>query len=101
MAMLTREQVMEALKGVNDPEIHRSLVELDMIKDVQVDGKNVTVEVLLTVKGCPLKDKITRDVIDAVKAIGADDVRVIMGHMNDEQRAALTAKLRGGRQRLS
>lgn len=99
--MLTRGQVLEALKGVNDPEIHKSLIELDMIKDVQVDGKNVTVEVLLTIKGCPLKDTITRDITDAVKAIGAEDVKVIMGAMTDEQRAALTQKLRGGRQRLS
>ena len=59
----TAEQVTAALAGVNDPEIHRPITELGMVKSVDVgpDGK-VRVEVYLTVAGCPLRDTITKDV---------------------------------------
>ena len=57
------EQVTRALDGVQDPEIHRPITELGMVKNVEVgaDG-TVLVEVYLTVAGCPLRDTITRDV---------------------------------------
>ena len=57
----TVEQVTQALASVNDPEIHRPITELGMVKDVQVaaDG-TVRVGIWLTVAGCPLRDTITR-----------------------------------------
>src|SRR5690348_18351382 len=60
------EQVTQALDGVQDPEIHRPITELGMVKNVSVgaDGA-VLVEVYLTVAGCPLRDTITRDVTTA------------------------------------
>jgi len=63
----TIDQVTEALAGVSDPEIHRPITELGMVKhvDVAADG-TVRVDVWLTVAGCPLRDKITRDVTAAV-----------------------------------
>ena len=64
----TVEAVTRALAQVNDPEIHRPLTELGMIKEVVVgsDGA-VRVAVWLTVTGCPLKDTITTDVTKAVQ----------------------------------
>jgi ATP-binding protein involved in chromosome partitioning len=94
--MLTREQVLEALRDVKDPEINRSLVELNMIRNIQIDGDQVSLTVVLTISGCPLKAKIEDDVIHAVKALGAKEVRVQFGAMTDEERAALSAQLRGG-----
>lgn len=94
--MITKEQVLEALRGVQDPEINRSLVELNMIRNVQIDGDRISLEVVLTITGCPLKAKIEQDVIDALKAIGASDVDLRFGSMTDEERAALSAQLRGG-----
>lgn len=94
--MITKEQVLEALRGVHDPEINRSLVELNMIRNVQIDGSHVSLEVVLTITGCPLKAKIEQDVIDALKAIGASEVNLRFGSMTDEERAALSAQLRGG-----
>ncbi|MGC5327752.1 Mrp/NBP35 family ATP-binding protein [Brevibacillus sp. SYSU BS000544] len=94
--MITKEQVLEALRGVHDPEINRSLVELNMIRNVQIDGNRVSLEVVLTITGCPLKAKIEQDVIDALKAIGASEVNLRFGSMTDEERAALSAQLRGG-----
>ena len=70
--------VTQALDGVQDPEIHRPITELGMVKNVSVgaDG-TVLVEVYLTVAGCPLRDTITRDVTAAVgKLPGVSSVRV-------------------------
>jgi ATP-binding protein involved in chromosome partitioning len=87
---------MAALAKVNDPEIHKPITELDMVKGVTIDGRNVVVEILLTVAGCPLKDKITRDVTEALQATGeVDRVEVHMGVMTEEQRRAMVERLRG------
>src|SRR5438445_4877191 len=66
-AVLTEEQVLEALSKVTDPEIGRPITELDMVKKVTIDGGNVIAEIYLTIAGCPLKDRITRDVTLALK----------------------------------
>jgi ATP-binding protein involved in chromosome partitioning len=96
--MPTVEQVTAALATVQDPEIHRPITELNMVDSVDVSPAGVvTVRVLLTVSGCPLRDKITRDVTDAVSALdGVTNVVVDLGVMDDEQRAALQTQLRGG-----
>lgn len=93
--MLTQEQILEALRDVKDPELNRSLVELNMIRNIQIDGNEVELEVVLTISGCPLKAKIEEDVIQAIKKLGAQNVRLHFGEMTDEERAALSAKLRG------
>src|SRR5690349_6177709 len=93
------EQVTKALDGVQDPEIHRPITELGMVKNVDVaaDGA-VLVEVYLTVAACPLRDTIVRDVTAAVgKLPGVRSVRVELDVMSEEQRKALQTSLRGGR----
>jgi ATP-binding protein involved in chromosome partitioning len=94
----TVEQVTQALAGVNDPEIHRPITELGMVKNVQVAGDgNVRVDVWLTVSGCPLRDTITREVQGAVgKVPGVRQVQVELDVMSEEQRRELQGKLRGG-----
>src|SRR5580658_5224514 len=93
------EQVTQALDGVQDPEIHRPITELGMVKNVDIAADGVVlVEVWLTVAGCPLRDKITRDVTEAVgKVPGVASVRVELDVMSDEQRQGLQTQLRGGR----
>jgi len=93
----TVEQVTQALAGVNDPEIHRPITELGMVKDVQVaaDG-TVRVDVWLTVSGCPLRDTITREVTGAVSQLpGVRRVQVELDVMSEEQRRELQGRLRG------
>jgi ATP-binding protein involved in chromosome partitioning len=89
--------VRAALTSVHDPEIRKPITELGMVKDVSVTSSgDVTVAVWLTVAGCPLRDKITRDVTAAVAAVaGVRDVRVELDVMSDEQRTALRRSLRG------
>jgi ATP-binding protein involved in chromosome partitioning len=93
----TVEQVTQALAGVNDPEIHRPITELGMVKDVQVgaDGA-VRVGVYLTVAGCPMRDTINREVTAAVGRLGGvSRVQVELDVMSEEQRRELQGKLRG------
>ena len=92
------EQVAQALATVNDPEIHRPITELGMVKSIEVTpGGVVLVGVWLTVSGCPLRDTITRDVTAAVgKVSGVTAVRVELDVMSEEQRRELQTKLRGG-----
>jgi ATP-binding protein involved in chromosome partitioning len=93
------EAVTAALATVKDPEIHRPITDLGMVDDVAValDG-TVAVNVLLTTAGCPLRDRITNDVTEAVSAVpGVTSVRVSLDVMSDEQKQALRSKLQGGR----
>jgi ATP-binding protein involved in chromosome partitioning len=95
----TPEQVATALSAVNDPEIHRPITELGMVKSIEVTpGGVVEVGVYLTVSGCPLRDTITRDVTAAVgKLPGVTAVRVDLDVMSEDQRRELQNTLRGGK----
>jgi ATP-binding protein involved in chromosome partitioning len=92
------EQVQAALATVNDPEIKRPITDLGMVDSVEIDdtGK-VSLKVLLTVAGCPLKDTINRDVTAAVSGVaGVTGVDLELGVMTTEQRAGLHEVLTGG-----
>jgi ATP-binding protein involved in chromosome partitioning len=82
---------------VLDPDIHRPITELGMVESIAIgEAGQVRVGVLLTIPGCPLKDRITKDVTDAVlKVPGAASVEVALGYMSEEQRAKLKEQLRG------
>lgn len=93
----TVAHVTAALATVSDPEIHRPITELDMVKSVEIapDG-TVDIVVYLTVAGCPMRDRITADVTRAVGAVpGVRDVRLQLDVMSDEQRRGLQQRLRG------
>jgi ATP-binding protein involved in chromosome partitioning len=97
VAAPTLEQVQAALATVLDPEIRKPITELGMVAHVDVSGGDVTVHVLLTTQGCPLRERITTDVTAAVRRVpGVTGVRVGLGVMSDEQREALRSSLRGG-----
>lgn len=97
---VSHEAVMEALATVDDPEIRRPITDLGMVDDVHIDGDHVTVQILLTTAGCPLRDTITGDVEKAVHGVdGVESVEVSMGVMNDEQKSALREKLTGHAER--
>ena len=66
MSTVTKEQVIDRLRTVNDPELHQDLVKLKMIKEVSIEAQTVTVHVELTTPACPLKDQIKREVASAV-----------------------------------
>jgi ATP-binding protein involved in chromosome partitioning len=78
MASLDREQVIAALRTVQDPELFKDIVTLNMVKDVKVEGSAVEVTVELTTPACPLKEVIERDVTAALRKAGATDVKLNM-----------------------
>jgi len=93
---LMPEQVIDALRPVQDPELHRSIVDLNMVRDVRVDDGVVSLTVVLTIAGCPLRNEIQQRVNSAVRPLaGVRDVRLDFGEMTDQERAALREKLHG------
>ena len=95
---LTSQNVLDALSAVIDPEIRRPITDLNMVDSINIDGSTVSVTILLTTAGCPLRTTISDDVNKTLSALdGVTDVKVTMDVMNDEQKKALREKLNGGR----
>src|ERR687888_809032 len=93
----TEDQVRQALRQVLDPEINKPIEDLGMLKGIDVDGGTVRVHVLLTIAGCPLRERIDHDVRAAVEPIeGVTNIEVILGEMTSDQRQNLVTGLRGG-----
>jgi ATP-binding protein involved in chromosome partitioning len=94
---VTEAQVIDALRPVQDPELHRSIVDLDMVRGVDLSHlPRVEIDVALTVAGCPLRAEIDRRVSEAVTALdGVSEAVVRFGVMTDEERAALRQRLHG------
>lgn len=94
--MPTVEQVREVLAGINDPEIHRSIVELGMVRGIRIEGSAVAVDLALTIPGCPLKS-FFEDVLPARirdRFPDVTDVRVNLGAMTEEERHKLVGGLK-------
>jgi len=94
---LTPERIIEALRPVEDPELHRSIVDLGMVRDVSVaaDG-SVSLTVVLTVQGCPLRNEIQSRVNGAIRPLpGVSDVALSFGVMTDAERAKVRELLHG------
>ena len=88
--MTTESDVLAALSAVKDPEIGQPITDLGMVKSVVVEGAHVTVTILLTISGCPMRNEITTRVEGAVRPLaGVSDVTVVLDVMNDEQRTTM------------
>jgi ATP-binding protein involved in chromosome partitioning len=94
---VTNDQIVEALRPVEDPELHRSIVDLGMLRNVDVrDDGSVGILVALTIAGCPLRSEITNRVTGAVEPLeGVARVDLEFTVMTDEERAALRERLHG------
>ena len=94
--MPTNDQIIEALRPVEDPELHRSIVDLGMLRNVEVraDG-SVAVLIALTVAGCPLRNEIQNRVKGALTPLGVTDVALDFTVMTDQEREDLRIKLHG------
>ena len=94
---VSRDAVLTALERVIDPELGRPVTELDMVRDVEIDGGAVSVTIALTIAGCPLRSSFSDQVAEHVGAVpGVEATRVGFDVMTPDERAALTTKLRGG-----
>ena len=99
MSMPTREQITEALKSVIDPELRRSIVELDMVRSIAVHDATgvVDITVSLTTPGCPIRGHFQTAVAQSVGALeGVSGVNVDFDVLSDQQKGALQQKLGRG-----
>jgi ATP-binding protein involved in chromosome partitioning len=95
--MVSEAAIREALAGVIDPELRRSVVELDMVRAVDVRAAHVDVTIALTVAGCPMKADLESQVRGRVGAVeGVESVGVSFDVMTPEQRTALRQRLHPG-----
>ncbi|WP_189328352.1 Mrp/NBP35 family ATP-binding protein [Actinoplanes ianthinogenes] len=96
-ASTLEDAIQAALATVDDPEIRRPITDLGMVQGFTVSDGLVKVDLLLTVAGCPLRDKLNADITAAVTKIpGITGAEINFGVMNEEQRKALQTTLRGG-----
>jgi ATP-binding protein involved in chromosome partitioning len=93
---LTETAVRETLRGVRDPELHASIVDLGMVRDVRIDADGrVTVKVALTTAGCPLRGQIRDDVESKVRGLpGVAAVSVEYGEMTPDEKSAVMQRAR-------
>ena len=95
--MELKDQVLHALSKVNDPELHRSLTDLQMVRDVNVNNGSVEVTIALTIPDCPMKDEIEADVYSAIIALPeVEEVAVHMTTMTDQERKAILGEPQEG-----
>lgn len=89
--MTTKEEILEALKKVMDPELGRSIVELNMVRDIEItEACEVSFTLALTIPGCPLKKQMENDARTTLMALpGVKDVKVTFGTMTDEEKKAI------------
>ena len=93
-----RDAVLKALEHVIAPELRKPVTELDMVRDVELDGSRVAVTIALTVAGCPLRSSFQDQVSEHVGSLpGVERVELRFDVMSADEKAALTTKLRGGR----
>jgi ATP-binding protein involved in chromosome partitioning len=93
--MPDRDQVMEALRAVIDPELRRDIVELEMVRSIDLrDDGLVAVTVSLTTPGCPIRNHFETAVVDAVQKLdGVQRVEVAFDVLNDDEKGRLQRKL--------
>ena len=93
----SRDEIWSALEQVIDPELRRPVTDLDMVREIGIDGGSVTVTIALTVAGCPLRASFEDQIAQHVGGVPAvERTAVSFDVMSAEEKAALTTKLRGG-----
>lgn len=96
MSTATVEQVIEALRPVHDPELHRSIVDLDMVRDIAISTQGISLTITLTIAGCPMRNEIQGLVTNALAPLtNGTPVSLNFGVMTDEQRANVRKMLNG------
>ena len=94
-------QIQEALSKVSDPELHRPITDLGMVSGVDVENGSVKLRILLTISGCPMRDRLESDITKAVSTVpGITSIELEFGVMNDEERSHVKKILSGGREKF-
>ncbi|MEY3714442.1 MAG: hypothetical protein RJB59_245 [Actinomycetota bacterium] len=95
------QEINAALATVSDPELHRPLPDLGMLEKVDFADGKAEIKILLTISGCPMRDRLQKDVTEAVMRVSAvNQVAIEFGVMNEAQRDNVKKLLRGGREKF-
>jgi ATP-binding protein involved in chromosome partitioning len=95
------KEIHAALATVSDPELHRPLPDLGMVESVTFDGGIASIKILLTISGCPMRDRLEKDVKAAVEKVSdVEEIHLEFGVMNETQRDNVKKLLRGGREKF-
>ena len=99
--MSTNDLIRKALGNVIDPELHKPLPELGMVESIDFSAGVAKIGILLTIVGCPMKDRLKADITKALSEIEeVKSIEVIFGVMNEEQRNNVKKLIRGGREKF-
>lgn len=95
------QAIHQALATVSDPELHRPLPDLGMVESVAFNNGIAQIKILLTISGCPMRERLHNDVLSAVSQVpGVSSVELEFGVMNETQRDNVKKLLRGGREKF-
>jgi ATP-binding protein involved in chromosome partitioning len=95
------DAISQALAKVSDPELHRPITELGMVETVRFENGIAQLRILLTISGCPMKDRLHQDISKSVSVIAeVKNIEIEFGVMNDSQRDNVKKLLRGGREKF-
>jgi ATP-binding protein involved in chromosome partitioning len=95
------QAIHQALATVSDPELHRPLPDLGMVESVAFNNGIAQIKILLTISGCPMRERLHNDVLSAVRQVpGVSSVELEFGVMNETQRDNVKKLLRGGREKF-
>ena len=101
MSNETLSLISQALATVSDPELHRPLPDLGMVEEVLFADGTAKLKILLTISGCPMRDRLQKDITEAVlKVPHVSLVEIEFGVMNESQRDNVKKLLRGGREKF-
>ncbi|MFM1968168.1 MAG: hypothetical protein RL590_1025, partial [Actinomycetota bacterium] len=101
MSSVVIQEINAALATVSDPELHRPLPDLGMVDKVEFSDGKAEIKILLTISGCPMRDRLQKDVTKAVLKVSAvNQVALEFGVMNEAQRDNVKKLLRGGREKF-
>ncbi len=101
MSSTVIQEINAALATVSDPELHRPLPDLGMVEKVEFSNGVAEIKILLTISGCPMRDRLQKDVTEAVMKVSAvNQVALEFGVMNEAQRDNVKKLLRGGREKF-
>ena len=95
------DQISEALSKVNDPELHKPITELGMVETIKVNDGIAKLKILLTIVGCPMKDRLQSDITNSLSDLAEiKKVEIEFGVMSEEQRNNVKKIIRGGREKF-
>ena len=95
------QKIHSALAGVSDPELHRPLPDLGMVESVSFKDGSAHIKILLTISGCPMRDRLSADINAAVsKVAGVTEIKLDFGVMNEAQRENVKKLLRNGKEKF-